>query len=27
LNYSGYNPPPYYRKLAGDFYYLHLSTL
>lgn len=27
LNLSGYNPPPSYRKLTGDFYYLHLRTL
>jgi hypothetical protein len=27
LNFSGYNPPPSYRKLNGDFFYLHLRTL
>ena len=27
LNFSGYNPPPNYRRLTGDFYYLHLRTL
>jgi protein TIF31 len=27
LNFSGYNPPPNYRRLNGDFYYLHLRTL
>jgi len=24
---SGFNPPPYYRKLQGDLYYLQLHTL
>lgn len=23
---SGYNPPPSYRRLCGDFYYLHVRT-
>ena len=24
---SGFNPPPNYRKLAGDLYYLQIRTL
>jgi protein TIF31 len=24
---SGYNPPPSYRRLNGDFFYLHIRTL
>ncbi len=27
MNTSGYNPPPSYRRLYGDFYYLHIRTL
>lgn len=27
LNVSGFNPPPYYRKMQGDLYYLHVRTL
>lgn len=27
LNPSGYNPPPYYRRLMGDFYYISIKTL
>lgn len=27
LNMSGYNPPPSYRRLCGDFFYLHVRTL
>ncbi|EAR84624.2 translation initiation factor, putative (macronuclear) [Tetrahymena thermophila SB210] len=27
INYSGFNPPPHYRKIQGDFFYLSVKTL
>jgi protein TIF31 len=26
LNFSGYNPVPYYRKLMGDYYYIYFKS-
>lgn len=26
VNFSGYNPVPYYRKLMGDFYYIYFKS-
>ena len=26
INFSGYNPVPYYRKLMGDFYYIYFKS-